>query len=72
MKAGLGVGLLSRDAAGPGLDAGTLEEWRFGPLPLKLEWHAVCHDHAPRATTALFVEQLVAEGQPGAFRLSAA
>ncbi|MGI8808563.1 MAG: LysR substrate-binding domain-containing protein, partial [Acidimicrobiales bacterium] len=41
VQVGLGITLLSRDAAGTELAAGSLEEWRHGRLPLRREWHVV-------------------------------
>jgi len=41
VQVGLGITLLSRDAAGSELAAGSLEEWRHGHLPLRREWHVV-------------------------------
>lgn len=38
---GLGITLISRDAAAGELEAGTLQEWRHGRLPLRREWHLV-------------------------------
>lgn len=38
---GLGITLISRDAAASELEAGTLQEWRHGHLPLHREWHLV-------------------------------
>ena len=41
VQVGLGITLLSRDAAGSALDSGAIEEWRHGHLPLRREWHVV-------------------------------
>lgn len=41
VQVGLGITLISRDAVAGELDAGGLEEWRHGPLPLHREWHVV-------------------------------
>ena len=41
VQVGLGITLLSRDAAGTELAAGSLEEWRHGRLPLRREWQVV-------------------------------
>ena len=41
VQVGLGITLLSRDAAGTALDSGAIEEWRHRHLPLRREWHVV-------------------------------
>lgn len=41
VQVGLGITLLSRDAAGSALENGAIEEWRHGHLPLRREWHVV-------------------------------
>lgn len=41
VQVGLGITLLSRDAAAAELEAGSLQEWRHGRLPLHREWHVV-------------------------------
>jgi DNA-binding transcriptional LysR family regulator len=41
VQVGLGITLLSRDAAGSELASGSVEEWRYGQLPLRREWHVV-------------------------------
>ena len=57
---GLGVTLISRDAVGAALEAGLLEEWRYGPLPLRREWHVVGRTTGePAATAQLFLRHLV-------------
>jgi len=66
VQVGLGITLLSRDAAGPELDKGSLEEWRHGRLPLRREWHLVGRAGEELDPTAvLMVEHLgaAAEGE---------
>lgn len=41
LQLGLGITLISRDAIGPELDAGVVQEWRHARLPLRREWHLV-------------------------------
>ncbi|MGH9183230.1 MAG: LysR substrate-binding domain-containing protein [Acidimicrobiales bacterium] len=65
VQVGLGITLISRDAVAPGLDRGTLEEWRGPGLPRKRSWHVVARageDVPP--TAGLFVAHLVDPG-PG-------
>jgi DNA-binding transcriptional LysR family regulator len=64
VKAGLGVALVSLDAASRELDAGNVVEWRAGPLPLRRRWHLVARaGEALPATAGLFVAHLTSEGQ---------
>lgn len=81
VQIGLGITLISRDAVGASLTAGLLDEWRYGPLPLRREWHVVTRSAGELAPTAqLLLEHLVAEGdaaerfrlRPGAITKAAA
>ena len=66
VRAGLGITLLSRDAAASGLEAGALEEWRHGRLPLRREWHLVGRAGEELDPTALLMlEHLGTAGDGG-------
>lgn len=71
VQVGLGVTLISRDAAAHALDGGALEEWRYGPLPLRREWHVVGRAGEELGpTAALMLRHLCAAGDGGdPFRL---
>lgn len=60
VRAGLGITLVSRDAASRELREGTLEEWRAQGLPLERTWHVVARatEELP-ATAQLFLDDLV-------------
>ena len=59
-RAGLGVTLVSQDAAARELTDGTLEEWRSPELPVDRSWHVVARGLEPLpATAGLFVDVLV-------------
>jgi DNA-binding transcriptional LysR family regulator len=63
---GLGITLLSRDAAAGELEAGTLQEWRHGRLPLHREWHVVGRAGEELDPTAmLMLEHLGTAGDGG-------
>jgi len=63
LRIGLGVTLISGDAITPELVAGTLQEWRYGPLPLERQWHVVARrDQPPTAPTRLFLDHALACG----------
>lgn len=67
VQVGLGITLLSRDAAGSELEKGSLEEWRYGHLPLRREWHVVGRAGEDLDPTAmLMLEHLgsAADGEP--------
>lgn len=55
VQVGLGITLLSRDAALTELEAGTLQEWRYGRLPLHREWHVVGRSGEELDPTAVLV-----------------
>lgn len=60
---GLGITLISRDAAAAQLESGALEEWRHGRLPLRREWHLVGRAGEDLVPTArLMLEHLGTEG----------
>lgn len=71
VQVGLGITLLSRDAAAAELEAGSLQEWRYGPLPLRREWHVVGRAGEELDPTALLMlEHLGRAGDGGErFRL---
>lgn len=59
VQMGLGVTLISHDAVAALLDSGALEEWRYGRLPLRREWHLVGRAGEDLVPTArLMVEHL--------------
>ena len=55
VQVGLGITLLSRDAAGAELAKGSLEEWRHGHLPLRREWHVVGRANEELDPTAMLM-----------------
>ncbi|HET7487271.1 MAG TPA: LysR substrate-binding domain-containing protein [Acidimicrobiales bacterium] len=70
VQAGLGITLLSRDAAGVELDSGAVQEWRHGRLPLRREWHLVGRaDEELDATARLLLDHL--DATPGRDRFTA-
>ncbi|MGH9121739.1 MAG: LysR family transcriptional regulator [Acidimicrobiales bacterium] len=63
VKAGLGVALVSLDAARRELADGMVVEWRAEPLPLRRRWHLVARGgESLPATAGLFVDHLTSEG----------
>ena len=44
VQIGLGITLISADSVAAELEAATIEEWRYGPLPLHRKWHLVARD----------------------------
>jgi LysR family transcriptional regulator, low CO2-responsive transcriptional regulator len=63
VRIGLGITLISRDAVADALAGGTLEEWRYGPLPLERAWHLVGRANEPlSAASRLFLDHLVTSG----------
>jgi len=66
VQIGLGITLISADSVAAELEAQTIEEWRFGPLPLHREWHLVARDGEPLAIGARhLLEHLAAGGLSG-------
>ncbi len=66
VQIGLGITLISADSVAAELEAQTIEEWRFGPLPLHREWHLVARDGEPLAVGARhLLEHLAAGGLSG-------
>ena len=66
VQIGLGITLISADSVAAELEGGTIEEWRFGPLPLHREWHLVARDGEPLAAGARhLLEHLAAGGLSG-------
>lgn len=49
VQIGLGITLISADSVAAELEAETIVEWRYGPLPLQREWHLVARDGEPLA-----------------------
>ncbi len=78
VQVGLGITLISRDAVAPQLDTGLLEEWRYGPLPLRRSWHVVGRTAGGLDPTArLLLRHLVSHGNaapgcPEHFRVTGA
>lgn len=59
VQIGLGITLISRDAVGPELQAGRLEEWHHARLPLRREWHLVGRaDEDLTPTASLMLDHL--------------
>lgn len=66
VQIGLGITLISADSVAAELEAQSIEEWRFGPLPLHREWHLVARDGEPLAVGARhLIEHLAAGGLSG-------
>ena len=66
VQIGLGITLISADSVAAELEAQSIEEWRFGPLPLHREWHLVARDGEPLAVGARhLLEHLAAGGLSG-------
>ncbi len=66
VQIGLGITLISADSVAAELEAETIEEWRFGPLPLHREWHLVARDGERLAAGARhLLEHLAAGGLSG-------
>ncbi|MGI8776537.1 MAG: LysR substrate-binding domain-containing protein, partial [Acidimicrobiales bacterium] len=65
VQVGLGITLISRDAVGRELDAGSLEEWRCPPIPLRRAWHMVARAGDELAPTAQLLLAHVAASSPG-------
>ncbi|HVL93225.1 MAG TPA: LysR family transcriptional regulator [Acidimicrobiales bacterium] len=60
VQIGLGITFISRDAVGPELQTGRLEEWDHPRLPLRREWHLVGRADEDLAPTArLMLDHLV-------------
>ncbi|MDQ6798297.1 MAG: LysR family transcriptional regulator [Actinomycetota bacterium] len=53
VEMGLGVGLISRDAAAERISQGSLTVWPCPGTPIDRPWHLVCHSGEPLGTTAL-------------------
>lgn len=64
VQIGLGITLISADSVAAELEAGTVEEWRYGPLPLHREWHLVARDSEPLAAGARHLLEHLAGGGP--------
>ncbi|HUR17875.1 MAG TPA: LysR substrate-binding domain-containing protein [Acidimicrobiales bacterium] len=63
VEMGLGIALISGDAAASQLESGALEEWRHGRLPLRREWHLVGRAGEDLVPTArLMLEHLGTQG----------
>ncbi len=66
VQIGLGITLISADSVAAELEADIIEEWRFGPLPLRREWHLVARDGERLAVGARhLLEHLAAGGLSG-------
>lgn len=65
---GLGITLISRDAAAGELEAGTLQEWRHGRLPLRREWHLVGRAGGELDPTARLMLEHIGTAGDGAAR----
>lgn len=64
VQIGLGITLISIDSVAAELKAETIEEWRYGPLPLHREWHLVARDGETLAAGARRLVQHLAGGSP--------
>jgi len=53
VEMGLGVGLISRDAAAERISQGSLTVWPCPGTPIDRPWHLVCHSGEPLGPTAL-------------------
>jgi DNA-binding transcriptional LysR family regulator len=66
VQIGLGITLISADSVAAELEAETIEEWRYGPLPLRREWHLVARDGETLAAGARrLLEHLATAGPSG-------
>lgn len=66
VQIGLGITLISADSVAAELEAEALEEWRYGPLPLRREWHLVAREGEPLAAGARrLLEHLAGDGLSG-------
>ena len=66
VQIGLGITLISADSVAAELEAETIEEWRYGPLPLHREWHLVAREGETLATGARrLLEHLATSGPAG-------
>ena len=74
VQVGLGITLLSRDAAGAELDKGSSEEWRHGHLPLRREWHVVgrAHEEVDPAAMLMLEHRSAGAGERSTLSRSAA
>ena len=67
VQIGLGITLISADSVAAELEAETIEEWRYGSLPLNREWHLVARDGESLAAGARrLLEHLAGAGSSGA------
>ena len=57
---GLGVGLISLDAAGERISQGTVCVWACPGTPIDRPWHLVCYSGEPLSPTALALVRLMA------------
>ena len=64
VQIGLGITLISADSVAAELENETIEEWRFGPLPLHREWHLVARDGEKLAAGARRLLEHLAGGAP--------
>ena len=63
VEMGLGVGLISLDAAAERISQGSVTQWACPGTPMSRPWHLVCYSGEPLGPTALaLVRSMVAPG----------
>ena len=70
VEMGLGVGLISLDAATEGISEGAVTVWACPGTPIDRPWHLVCHSGEPLGPTALALVRSMA-GDGGGLKATA-